>query len=190
MNTPRSFFKKNWSNLLLVVVILLLFIPQTAMPIKVFFSRLLSFSPSEIAAEKRVVLDSYDWDLVGLDGERTNFSTSEGKVTLINFWATWCPPCLAEMPSLQDLYDSYGDRVDFYFVTMEDAERVSKFLEKHGYSIPAYIPMEEVPALLKNNSLPTTFLISKNGEIVMEKSGAANWNSSSTRAILDTLLSE
>ena len=190
MNTPKSFFKKNWSNLLLAALILLLFIPQTAMPIKVFFSRLLSFSPSEIAAEKRVVLDSYQWRMVDLDGQQTNFSNSEAKVTLVNFWATWCPPCVAEMPSLQDLYNSYGDRVDFYFVTTEDAERVSKFMTKHGYSIPAYIPLEEVPTLLQNNSLPTTFVISNSGEIVMNKSGAANWNSSSTRATLDKLLSE
>jgi len=190
MNTPKSFFKKNWSNLLLAALILLLFIPQTAMPIKVFFSRLLSFSPSEIAAEKRKVLASYEWEMMDLAGQRTQFSNSEGKVTIINFWATWCPPCIAEMPSLQDLYDAYGDRVDFYFVTMEEAERVSAFLEKHGYSIPAYIPLDEVPTLLKNNSLPTTFVISKKGQIVMNKSGAANWNSSSTRVILDTLLSE
>lgn len=186
----KAFFKKNWSNILLVVVILLLFIPQTAMPIKVFFSRLLSFSPSEIAVEKRAVLDSYQWQLASLEGEKVSLASSEEKVVLINFWATWCPPCVAEMPSLQSLYNDYGDRVDFYFVSMENPEKIASFMNKRDYDLPAYIPTQEVPEAIKNNSLPTTYVISKKGAIVMDKSGAADWNSKKVREVLDQLLAE
>ncbi|MEM7187631.1 MAG: TlpA family protein disulfide reductase, partial [Bacteroidota bacterium] len=87
----KQFFQKNKGNLMIVVIILLLFIPQTGMPIKVFFSRLVSFSPSEIAVEDRVLLDTYDWQLASTQGALANLSASEGNVVLINFWATWCP---------------------------------------------------------------------------------------------------
>jgi len=186
----KAFFKKNWSNLLLAIIILLLFIPQTAMPIKVFFSRLLSFSPSEIAVEKRTTLDTYQWRLTSLDGEKISLASSEEKVVLINFWATWCPPCVAEMPSLQDLYNDYGDKVDFYFVSMEDPEKITRFMNKKGYDFPVYIPIQEVPNAIKSNSLPTTYVISKTGNIVIDKSGAADWNSKKVREVLDQLLIE
>ena len=160
------------------------------MPIKVFFSRLISFSPSEIAAEKRTALNTYHWQLGSLEGEKLNLTDSEGKVILINFWATWCPPCVAEMPSLQSLYTDYGDRVDFYFVSMENPEKIAPFMEKKGYDFPVFIPVQEVPAAIRSNSLPTTYVISKKGDIVIDKSGAADWNSKKVRKLLDQLLAE
>lgn len=186
----KAFFKKNWSNVLLAVVILLLFIPQTAMPIKVFFSRLFSFSPSEIAVEKRTALDTYQWQLTSLEGEKVSLVSSKEKVVLINFWATWCPPCVAEMPSLQELYNDYGDAVDFYFVSMEDPEKITRFMNKKDYDFPVFIPIQEVPNAIKSNSLPTTYVISKTGNIVIDKSGVADWNSKKVREVLDQLLIE
>lgn len=186
----KAFFKKNWSNVLLAIIILLLFIPQTAMPIKVFFSRLFSFSPSEIAVEKRAALDTYQWELASLEGGRLSLAASEEKVILINFWATWCPPCVAEMPSLQSLYNDYGEKVDFYFVSMEDPEKIAPFMEKRGYDFPVFIPIQEVPNAIRSNSLPTTYVISKKGDIVIDKSGAADWDSEKVREVLDQLLVE
>lgn len=186
----RKFIKKNWSNVLIIAIIGLLFIPQTGIPIKVFISRLISLSPSEISIEKRETLDTYDWQLETLEGEKVNLSSSEGKVMLINFWATWCAPCIAEMPSLQGLYSEYQDKVDFYFVSMESSARVGAFMEKNGYDFPVYIPKQQVPNALDNGSLPTTYIISKDGKIAVEKTGAANWNSDKTRGILDALLNE
>jgi thiol-disulfide isomerase/thioredoxin len=186
----RKFIKKNWSNVLIIAIIGLLFIPQTGMPIKVFISRLISFSPSEISAEKRETLDTYNWQLETLAGERANLSSSEGKVILINFWATWCAPCVAEMPSLQDLYNEYQDTVDFYFVSMESPSRVGAFMEKKGYNFPVYIPKQQVPEAIESYSLPTTYVISKDGKIAVDKTGAANWNSEKTKRLLDDLLNE
>jgi thiol-disulfide isomerase/thioredoxin len=186
----RKFIRKNWSNVLIIAIIGLLFIPQTGMPIKVFISRLVSFSPSEISAEKRETLDTYNWQLETLSGERANLTSSEGKVILINFWATWCAPCVAEMPSLQDLYSEYQDKMDFYFVSMESPSRVHAFMEKKGYDFPVYIPMQQVPGAIESYSLPTTYVISKYGKIAVDKTGAANWNSIKTKGLLDNLLNE
>ena len=185
-----KFLKKNWSNLLFGVFIILMIIPQTRMPIQVFIQRFVSFSPSEIDKEDRTLLKDYHWNLTQLDSGTINLSQSEGKVVLINFWATWCPPCVAEMPDLQELYDTYGDRVDFYFITNEQPKTINFFLEKKGYDLPVYIQIEQSPQVLESSSLPTTYLISKSGEIVMRKTGAASWNSDSVHEVLDGLLGE
>ena len=160
------------------------------MPIQVFVQRLISFSPSEKSVDERESLQDYDWTLTQLDGNEINFSQSEGKVTIVNFWATWCPPCVAEMPSFQKLYDSYGTQVDFYFVTSEKPSKVEQFMEKNGYTLPIFIQSNESPDKLKSHVLPTTYLISKTGEIVIDEQGAADWNSEKMRRLLDRLLKE
>lgn len=160
------------------------------MPITVFIQRVISFSPSETSKENRQILNNYNWNLKNLDGEIVNFSQSKGKVVLVNFWATWCPPCVAEMPELQELYKNYKDEVDFYFVSTESVLKLNLFLDKKGYLLPVYIQREKAPTLIETNSLPTTFLISKSGELVIKKTGAASWNSDKVHQIIDDLLME
>jgi thiol-disulfide isomerase/thioredoxin len=185
-----SFLKKNWKNILFAVLIALLLIPQTGMPIKVFFNRMVAFSPSEVDETERVVLDEYNWSLATLDNKPVNFSQSEGKVVVVNFWATWFPPCVAEMPSMQKLYESYGDTVDFYFVTSEANEKPLKFMTKNAYSFPVYRESQATPEVLRSRSIPATYIISKDGTIVIDEKGAANWNSEKVHQVLDGLLAE
>lgn len=186
----EKFLKKHWSNILFGVLVVLMIIPQTRMPIQVFVQRLISFSPSETSEEKRETLQNYDWALVALDSEDINFSQSQGKVVVVNFWATWCPPCVAEMPSFQKLYDAYGSNVDFYFVTSEKPDKVNRFLDKHNYSLPVYLQFFEAPEQMQSSVLPTTYVLSKSGEIVVNETGVADWNSKKIRSLLDRLLSE
>ncbi|MEZ4857206.1 MAG: TlpA disulfide reductase family protein [Flavobacteriaceae bacterium] len=186
----KSFFKKQGSTLLILLLIVLLFIPQTGTPIKVFLNRLISFSPSEIAASKQKRISSYDWQLEDLEGIPLNFNQSEGKVVLLNVWATWCPPCIAELPSMQNLYDAYGSQVDFYFISLESPETLQRFLQKKGYHIPVYIPKESFPEALSTSSFPTTYVISKTGAMVIDKIGAADWDSEKSKAIIEKLLAE
>lgn len=185
-----NFLKKNWKNILFIVVIALFLIPQTGMPIKVFFNRMMAFSPSEVDEAERVILKDYDWNLSTLSNEPINFSQSEGKVVVVNLWATWCPPCVAEMPSMQKLYESYGDRVDFYFVTSEANEKPLKFIKKNEYSFPVYRETQATPEVLRSRSIPATYIISKNGTIVIDEKGAANWDSEKVYRVLDGLLAE
>ncbi len=113
----KNYLRKHWSTAAMLLVVVLLLLPQTAIPIKVAVNRVFAFSPSTENVEKAETLSDYNWNLITLDGKGVNLERSKNKVVLINLWATWCPPCIAEMPSLQALYDSYGDKVDFYFVT-------------------------------------------------------------------------
>lgn len=186
----KAFLRKHWSNILFFGFLALLIIPQTRMPIQVFVQRLIAFSPSEADKEDRKTLKDYNWELQNLKGEKVNFATSEGKVIVVNFWATWCPPCVAEMPSFQKLYNKYQEKVDFYFVTSERGKNVQRLIKKHDYNLPIYLQKYEAPVLLKSNVLPTTYLISKKGEIIINEEGVANWNSKKMHLLLDTLLSK
>jgi len=185
-----KFIKKHWSNILFFAFLALLVFPQTRMPIQVFVQRIVSFSPSEKDKTERETLNGYEWNLQRLNGEEINFSQSEGKVIIVNFWATWCPPCVAEMPSFQKLYDDYGGKVDFYFITSDESEKVKRFLQKNEYTLPVFLQEQQAPKQLRSQALPTTYLISKTGEMVIAEEGAADWNSKKVRALLDYLLNE
>lgn len=183
-----QFLKKHKSTLLLFLVIGLLLIPQTGIPIKVFLNRLIAFSPAatEVSSQKKI--QDYNWVLKDLEGNNVQFKKAEGKVILINFWATWCPPCLAEMPDLQSLYKLYANRVHFYFISSEDPEKLQKFMKNNNYIFPVFTPLSMPPDELKTLSLPTTYLISGEGKIVIDKVGAAKWNSEAVKSIIDGLL--
>lgn len=188
--TVFNFLKKHKSNILFGLVILLLIIPQTRMPIQVFVQRTIAFSPSTISEEKRETLNDYSWNLRELNANTSNLSDAKNQVIIINLWATWCPPCIAEMPSFQSLYDDYGDRVAFYFVSNEKTETLNRFMDRHNYTMPIFQALEVAPAQLNSNALPTTYVIAKNGEIVIKKTGVADWNSNKMRELLDKLIAE
>jgi thiol-disulfide isomerase/thioredoxin len=179
------------SNIIFVIVILLLIIPQTRQPIQVFLQKGLAlFGPSIVDEADREVLTDYNWHLVNQLGYNYDFNDAKGKVVLINFWATWCPPCIAEMPSLEALYDTYKDNVVFLFVSNEDPKTISKFMTKNNYSFQYYTPKSTNPKLFDVSAIPKTYIIDKKGEIVIDKTGAANWNSEGVRNQLDALLKE
>ena len=183
-------FKNQWSNIIIAVIVLVMIIPGTRKPIQIFVNKLLAFSPSVISEEERESLADYNWVLEKNNKDRLEFVDLKNKVVLVNFWATWCPPCIAEMPSFELLYRDYRDKVEFLFVSSEDHETVRGFLNRKKYSFPAYRPLTEAPDPLNGNTLPTTYLIDKSGAIVIKKIGAADWNSESLRKTLDKLLLE
>nr|WP_321245574.1 TlpA disulfide reductase family protein [uncultured Psychroserpens sp.] len=179
-------------NLVLLIVIALMIIPQTRQPIQVFLQKGITMvvKPSVIDASERLKLSSYDWRLKDIEGNNFDFSSAEGKVIVINFWATWCPPCIAEMPSLDKLYQHYksNDDVVVLFVSNEETEVIGNFIKKKGYSFNAYQPISDYPQEFNVSSIPRTFIISKQSEIVIDKSGAADWNSDKVISTIDELL--
>jgi len=179
-----NFIKKNYSNILFVIIIGLMIYPPT----KIYFIRLISFSPPEIKAENQQQITDVDWQLKGLNTNNINLQKTENHVVFISFWATWCAPCIAEMPSMQLLYEDYKTKVTFLFVTNEDWQTVSKFYIKRGFDFPTYNQIIKAPNGLESIAIPTTYILDKNKKIVVSKSGAADWNSSATRKILDNLI--
>ncbi|WP_224489552.1 TlpA family protein disulfide reductase [Robertkochia flava] len=179
--------KKKLYNLIFLVVFGVLFFTPLGTPVKVFIHRLVAFSPAVESADEREILDDYEWILEDMNGERAYFGDLKGQVVVINFWATWCPPCIAEMPSFQELYSDYGDRVHFLFVSQEEHQKLRDFLVKRGYDIPVYHPLSKIPEQLYSQSIPATYIIDREGGIRVSKVGVADWNSAKVRDLLEAL---
>ena len=147
------------------------------------------FPPKETG--DRIRLSSNKWVLNGLyNATNLNLESLEGEVVFINHWATWCPPCRAEMPSLAKLYSDYNDRVSFLFITNESVKEVEPYLSANNYNFPTYNPGSAIPKEINSSSLPATFILDKSGRVALQEFGAADWNSGSVRNLLDTLLEE
>ena len=126
--------------------------------------------------------------LENLEGETVNLADYSEKLVFISFWATWCPPCRAEMPSIQKLYNSYGDKMAFFLITTEDRTKVENFLTEYEYNLPVYFQKSGSQGIFDISSYPTSFLISDKQEILVQKKGAADWNSKGFRKKLDDLI--
>ena len=177
------------SNIIFLVAILLLIIPQTRKPIQVFIQKgFAMISPSKTEESVQKQLSDYQWELTDSEGNILNFSDLKGKVVFLNFWATWCPPCIAEMPSINSLYQDYNKEVVFLLVSNENTNKVKQFLSDNEYNLNYYNPLTAAPKVLSSNSIPQTYVIDKSGKIIIEKNGAANWNSDTVRNLLDELL--
>ncbi len=126
-------------------------------------------------------------------GERVDIADSRGKVIFLNFWAAWCPPCLAEMPDINKLAAQfkYERNVIFLMANVDgDLNASENFLKKKGYYLDAFIPVGKVPKQIFEGSLPTTVIISKSGEVVYKHEGIADYGSLETTEFIKRLIQE
>lgn len=182
--------KPDLSTIIFALVILLMIIPQTRTPIQEGISkiRMFLFSPSALENEDQTQLQPFTYELTDLQGAPAHVEIGKGKVTFLSYWATWCPPCRAELPSIQQLYADYGNRMDFVLITHEDPKAIQSFLENKQFDLPVYLPRMNTPEALKERTIPTNYVLDKKGNIVVKEQGATDWNSKKMRTILDTLL--
>lgn len=119
-------------------------------------------------------------DFTALDSEGNEVKLSEliGKPIVLNFWASWCPPCKAEMPEFNKVYEEMGEEVTFLMVDMVDGQRETmekgqKHIEKNGFTFPVYYDTKQEAAYLYGvSSIPTTYFIDKEGNVVTGVQGA------------------
>lgn len=140
--------------------------------------------------EKGRVLADHDFPLITLDGKAANLSDFKGKVIFVNLWATWCPPCIAEMPSIHKLYGKIkSEDMVFAMISIdEDFAKAQKFVRKKDYTFPVYGLQGGLPVDFETSSIPTTFVIDRSGKIVLRKEGMAKYDTEEFRNFLEGLL--
>lgn len=187
----KSLFSKILDILFILLIVSLLF-PAGRMAIGGFINRIKAsvMQPAVIDDPVSLGNNDFNWVMTGLENEKINLSDLRGKVIFLNIWATWCPPCVGEMPGIQKLYDTYkeNDKVAFVLVSNEPVETIRKFVNKKQYTFPVYSTRERSPEAFLTNSIPTTYIISPEGEIVVKEIGAYNWGGSKMIQTIKDLL--
>lgn len=132
----------------------------------------------------------YNMPLLTLDGKRTSLSEFEGKTIFMNLWATWCPPCIAEMPNIQRLYDDIDDEnIVFVMASLDqDPQKVWDFIERKGFTFPVYSVLAK-PPVYDSSVVPTTYVISPHGEIIMKHQGMAKYDTDDFKQFLNAVSS-
>ena len=147
-----------------------------------------------LAPAHRVSAATYPHDaaLFTLDGRPANLRRFAGKVVVLNLWASWCPPCRAEMPALQHLYSQVDTaRVAFVMVSLdENPARARRVVQQEDYTFPVFFPATSLPKAFDTKSIPTTFILTPNGTVAVRTEGMADYDTAEFRAYLQQLAGE
>jgi peroxiredoxin len=129
-----------------------------------------------------------DFTLPTPDGGRFRLSEHRGRVVFINFWATWCPPCRQEMPSLERLYAGRKDRGFSMVAVALDAgrEAVAPYLARGGFTFPVALdPGMDLASAYGVRALPASFIVDPRGVVVAQALGARDWDAPAAHALMD-----
>lgn len=169
------------------------FVIQNLMKIGLFQPSL----PSDSKDAKNVqpIVKENDQDIVFKDsaGKTISLAQLKGKVVFLNFWATWCPPCIAEMPSINKLKKRYGGNDDIVFLMVDadgNYEKSMKFMQKRGYDLPIFTVASAIPENVFSGSLPTTLVLDKQGRLVFKHEGSADYGNEKIVNFIDVLIAK
>lgn len=106
----------------------------------------------------------------------------KGKITFLNFWATWCPPCQREMPEIETFYNQFKDNEKFQFIAIsvrEKKDTVKNFIDKKGYTFPIYLDENaKVSPMYVAQGIPDTYIINEDGQVIAGRVGAYEFENS------------
>ena len=156
---------------------------------------LFSVKREETPRTKAVVgLNAPEVSLSDPSGKTSTLSELKGSVVFINFWATWCPPCIEEMPSIQNLYNGFKDKKEFRMVTIlykDDYEKAMAYLKQNNYTVPVLIDREGKSAKAYGvTGVPETYIVDKQGVLREKVIGPADWNSTQADSLIANLLKQ
>ncbi|MEE9191149.1 MAG: TlpA disulfide reductase family protein [Candidatus Aerophobetes bacterium] len=137
--------------------------------------------------------EAEDFTLKTLKGETVSLEDYRGRLIFLNFWATWCGPCRAEMPSMQRLWEEFKEE-DFVILAIniqEESKLVSSFMNERGLSFPVLLDEKgKVARTYGVRGIPTTFFLNPEGEIIGKAVGARDWDSEESFQLIEELLFE
>jgi thiol-disulfide isomerase/thioredoxin len=119
-------------------------------------------------------------------GSVVSLDAFKGKKVFVNLWASWCPPCKKEMPSIQKLYQSVDtSKVVFVMLSLDDRfEQAKNYFAKQNLQLPLYYPAQALPPLFSVQGIPATFIFNEEGTLVKSVMGMENYDSDSFRSLL------
>lgn len=191
-----NWIKKNGFSTLLIALLLAMFIFPD---VKSWFLRqvastgILNPKIEKTESSKQSSIAVSEFSVADLQGKSLSTSELKGKVVFINFWASWCPPCRAEFPSIQKFYDQYKSNENIVFLTinMDDKPELgTAYLQKENLNVPFWIPSGTIPQEVFSGALPTTLLLDKTGKIRMKHTGVADYSTASFYKQIDDLMAE
>lgn len=139
-------------------------------------------SPNSDTSSKDQYNDYYNFTVTDWEGNEVQLSDMKGKPVILNFWASWCPPCKAEMPDFEDAYKEHGEDIVFMMINLTDGnretvEKAKAHIGKEGYTFPVYFDTKSDVAYSFNvSSIPATYLIDENGNVVGHAAGMIDSN--------------
>ena len=182
--------KKTVLNIVLILFVLSFFVTPIGYYGKIWLNRLFSFAPSVIEKTEQEKITDYDWRLKDEDWNFFNFEESKGNVILINLWASWRLPSEAELASIQELYDKYKGKMDFYIITNEEQEPVEAFMDEHEFTFPVTYLIIGEKMTVDTGKVPSSYLVDKSGNIVIHEEGISDWSNKKVYRLLDELIAE
>jgi len=151
-------------------------------------SRLLKTARIQVLDQQ---IEPYEFNLQILSRGNASLANYKGKVIILNFWATWCPPCRAEMPSMELLYQRYKDAgLEILAVNVrERASSVFQFIRSNNYTFPVLLDNDgNVSSAYGIEAFPTSFIIDRRGKIIGRLIGSIQWDTPQVIAAFDALL--
>lgn len=146
------------------------------------------------AQDMKVTTIDFDSNVLQFSDLENNIFTLQnfkGKNLFINYWATWCNPCLAEMPYMAELYENYKDEDDiiFLYLSREKLEIIKNYIPKDEslQQLPIYKIITD-DEFFATSGIPTTFIVNSDGEVIVKDLGSAFWNDESVFKFIDNLI--
>lgn len=135
-------------------------------------------APTSVAATVSSVPALPSFNMVDANGQVINLSDFKGKKVFVNLWATWCPPCRAEIPSIQKLHAKAAkDKAVFVMLSLDNNfEKAKQFAGKTKLGIPIYYPAANLPDLFNVQGIPATFIFNEKGELIHRQDGGADYD--------------
>ena len=124
--------------------------------------------------------NTYYMPLTSPDGQQHRLSDFRGKVLFVNVWASWCPPCVAEMPTIETLYNNVSDHknIKFLLISMDEQQKdATNFMEGKDFPMPYYFPTSGLPRIFQSPYIPSTYVVSKEGQVIYKQEGIADYSS-------------
>jgi thiol-disulfide isomerase/thioredoxin len=124
--------------------------------------------------------------MINQAGGQTDLTSFQGKKVFVNLWASWCPPCRREMPSIQKLYHSVDtSKVAFIMLGLDDDfEKSKNYMTSQKLNIPLYYPAQNMPEMFNVPSIPTTFIFNEQGQLIDKIVGGDDYDSDKYRKML------